>query len=316
MKKLKYGYIYLTTCKITNIQYVGKHTNIWVRKHQRQDPKYKGSGTLFKKALKKYGFENFETIILEWCYSEEELKQREEYYLTLYNVINTDEFYNLVDISGGGCMFNNRGEDFYKATCKKISDSKKKLYNSEEGALLKQQIADTLWNNLSKEKKEEYRRLASENSKKGWANMSDVDREQFKEKCRQHSSGKNNPAARKVKCIETGEEFDTIKEARLAGYKGDIGKVCRGGAKCCGGYSWKFIDNKYEDNNGVLVVKEKKKYNCTKKRPHTHVLCVETEEVFDTFLEVANIYNCSENTVRNRCIDGKLLGNYHWKAIK
>ena len=45
-----------------------------------------------------------------------------------------------------------------------------------------------------------------------------------------------NPSARKVRCIETGEEFNTIKEARLAGYIGNIGKVCMGKLESCGGY--------------------------------------------------------------------------------
>ena len=57
--------------------------------------------------------------------------------------------------------------------------------------------------------------------------------------------GNKHPQARKVRCVETGEVFDTIKDAETK-YKishGKISSVCRGkyGRKTAGGFRWEWI---------------------------------------------------------------------------
>ena len=49
------GYIYLTTNLVNNKKYIGQHRSSTF------DPSYLGSGTLFVKALKKYGKKKFFT---------------------------------------------------------------------------------------------------------------------------------------------------------------------------------------------------------------------------------------------------------------
>jgi group I intron endonuclease len=78
--------IYLTINKINNKKYLGKDAQ--------NNPKYLGSGLDLKKAIKKYGIENFEKIILEVCNNKEELWKREEYWLNYYDVKNNKDFYN------------------------------------------------------------------------------------------------------------------------------------------------------------------------------------------------------------------------------
>jgi hypothetical protein len=78
--------IYQTTNIKTNIKYIGKDTQ--------NNPKYLGSGTDLKKAIKEYGRDNFEKIILEHCSCIEELIQRESYWLQKYDVENNPKFYN------------------------------------------------------------------------------------------------------------------------------------------------------------------------------------------------------------------------------
>ena len=50
--------------------------------------------------------------------------------------------------------------------------------------------------------------------------------------------------AKKVLCVETGEEYIGAREAgRQLGICGtDIGKCCRGKQKTCGGFHWKYIE--------------------------------------------------------------------------
>jgi hypothetical protein len=59
--------VYQTTCKINNKIYVGVHES------DSLDDGYLGSGTYFNRAVKKYGKENFERIILRHCESREEM---------------------------------------------------------------------------------------------------------------------------------------------------------------------------------------------------------------------------------------------------
>ena len=57
------------------------------------------------------------------------------------------------------------------------------------------------------------------------------------------ATGANNPMARAVMCIETGETFQTAVAAGLAkGIKshGNINKVCAGKVKKAGGYRWAY----------------------------------------------------------------------------
>ena len=68
--------IYKTTNLVNGKQYIGRDA--------KNNPKYLGSGSLLKKAIQKYGKESFKKEILEVCKSENELKEREEYWLEYY----------------------------------------------------------------------------------------------------------------------------------------------------------------------------------------------------------------------------------------
>ena len=52
---------------------------IYVGKDKHNNPKYLGSGNILNQAINKYGIENFQKEILEYCNTEEELNDREKY---------------------------------------------------------------------------------------------------------------------------------------------------------------------------------------------------------------------------------------------
>lgn len=96
-------FVYLWTNNINNKKYIGRcaksiHSN------------YKGSGKYFKRALKKYGEENFTRQILKRCDSIDECKKWEQYYLDLYDAANDGNFYNIMPNSHGG----HHGADYNK----------------------------------------------------------------------------------------------------------------------------------------------------------------------------------------------------------
>ena len=75
------GWIYLTTNIVNGKIYVGKHE---ILKDKKVNANYIGSGELFKRALKKYGKENFKRKILRLCYSLHELRVWEHVYIVKY----------------------------------------------------------------------------------------------------------------------------------------------------------------------------------------------------------------------------------------
>ena len=82
------GYIYLTTNLINNKKYIGRKTS------ETFVPTYFGSGVHLKRALNKYGADNFKVELLKECYSVDDLIQSETYYIKLYNAVNDDSYYN------------------------------------------------------------------------------------------------------------------------------------------------------------------------------------------------------------------------------
>lgn len=91
-----YGYIYKTTNLINNKFYIGK------REKSSFDEKYYGSGIHLKNAINKYGIENFDREIVEWCSSRTELCERERYWIKVLNAQNPEIGYNIADGGDGG----------------------------------------------------------------------------------------------------------------------------------------------------------------------------------------------------------------------
>ena len=84
-----FGYIYETINLINGKKYIGKH------KSNKFDTNYLGSGIALKRAINKYGKENFEVgIIEEINTNQEDLDLREMYYIKKYNAVKDKNYYN------------------------------------------------------------------------------------------------------------------------------------------------------------------------------------------------------------------------------
>lgn len=84
-------YVYLITNLVNGKKYIGKRSTM---KEIGKDY-YMGSGVALLRALKKYGRHNFKKEIIEICDSEEEVLEKEIYYIELYNACEDGNFYNL-----------------------------------------------------------------------------------------------------------------------------------------------------------------------------------------------------------------------------
>lgn len=89
--------IYCITCAINGKKYIGSTKNIYRRinlhkcKLNKNDLKH--NNQYFIDDWNKYGYENFNYYVLE--YTEENLKDKETYYIELYDTINREKGYNL-----------------------------------------------------------------------------------------------------------------------------------------------------------------------------------------------------------------------------
>jgi hypothetical protein len=92
---MKQYYIYKTTNLIDGKQYIGKH-------YGELNDSYLGSGKILKRALARYGKENFKKEILCITQSNEENNIKEKEYIKLYNAVESDLFYNLHEGGDGG----------------------------------------------------------------------------------------------------------------------------------------------------------------------------------------------------------------------
>ena len=93
-----YGFIYITTNHINGKQYIGQ------KKYDDSETwkTYLGSGIYLQRVINKYGKENFSKEIIEECESKEKLNEREKYWISYYDAVNSDHFYNLAAGGDGG----------------------------------------------------------------------------------------------------------------------------------------------------------------------------------------------------------------------
>ena len=88
-----FGYIYLTTNLVNGKRYVGQH------KSSEFNPDYKGSGIYLWNSIRKHGVENYTVEMLEECSSQEEMNEKEVYWISFYDAVKRKDFYN---ITAGG----------------------------------------------------------------------------------------------------------------------------------------------------------------------------------------------------------------------
>lgn len=109
-------YVYETTNLVNGKKYIG------VSITKSNSDNYLGSGILLKRAIKKYGFENFKKVIIKVFNLEQDARDYERKLIEELDAINDKNYYNLVAGGYGGGVRNHPVTD---ETKKKISESHK-----------------------------------------------------------------------------------------------------------------------------------------------------------------------------------------------
>ena len=208
--------IYRITNKINGKKYIGKHST------KNTDDRYYGSGVAIKRAIKKYGMDNFEKEIICTCNNEVELNEME-----IYHINNEGTFskgYNMT-FGGEGIL----GHKHTSNSIKKSSISRKAYYeNNPQARIL-----------LSEKAKQRTGKLNSFYGHK----LPKEHIEKLKTARVLAITGTNNPSARPVICVETGVRYGLAQDAAFAAglkYSTTILKCCNGTRKSAGGYKWKY----------------------------------------------------------------------------
>lgn len=157
------GFIYLTTNCVNGKIYIGRHEFL---EDKKRNANYKGSGTIFKKALKKYGKENFRREILRLCETLHELEVWEYVYIKKYHSQNREIGYNIADGDVNSSEYNPAKLPEVR---KKISNTLKKKYKC--GEINKEKIRRCGINHpmFGKNHSEESKRKNSESKKRSIA---------------------------------------------------------------------------------------------------------------------------------------------------
>lgn len=112
--------IYKTTNLVNGKIYIGQSIND-------EDDNYIGSGTYIKKAIKKYGKDNFKKEIIERCDNKENLNELELFWINHYDATNRNIGYNVATWTDG--LFSRESRERQKSFLgrKHSSESKEKI---------------------------------------------------------------------------------------------------------------------------------------------------------------------------------------------
>lgn len=114
------GYIYITTNTVNGKRYVGQTT-------KGKDSGYIGSGLILRRAVKKYGKDNFTIQILAQADTKVELDALERQYILEYDAINSKDFYNIASGGQGGDL----GPKVNKLISEAVSGEKNGMYGKK-----------------------------------------------------------------------------------------------------------------------------------------------------------------------------------------
>jgi group I intron endonuclease len=203
--------------KINNKVYIGQ--TVQSPPQKRWYPSNYKHNEYFYNAIQKYGWDNFEHIIIEEVCSLEEANQREQYWINYYNSINREYGYNIRP-GGNNSLLSEETKKKMSQNHRDVSGEKNYFYGKH----------------FCGEQHPMYGKHHSEETKQ------------------KISQSKLNKNGKPVRCITTNKIFNTIREAgRYYNISSShIAECCKGKRKTCGKYNnipltWEYFIDELED---------------------------------------------------------------------
>lgn len=199
------GYIYKTTNTINKKIYIGKHQS------SEYDDKYFGSGKILKRAIDKYGIENFINEIIDIADTDDELNEKEKYYIKYYKDLYGENCYNLANGGDGGDVFKYQPLENKQHFIDKMTIINKQRCNTED-----------FKNKLSKATSKRYqdineRKSHSKKAKEVWSDEK-LRKEQSDRLKDYYSTHEHDCSFNFISCVfklnDTIIQFESIKDLR------------------------------------------------------------------------------------------------------
>ena len=302
LEKIKrlYGFIYVTTNLVNGKMYVGQ-------KKMRVDWKtYLGSGHAFKKAVKKYGRENFERKIIDIAFNADELNYLERMYTKMFDVMNKREWYNI-------CYGGRQGASEYHKKPLKLFDINGNLIQRYDS--LSAATKDT------GESRDVIRNSC--NGKTVMTQQKHIWRWEEDDFNKYPTGRTKDKRSQKIKCYSFNGDFiemyDSFHEAeRLTGVlRAGIKLCCDGIHSTSGGYVWRYVDDDF-DKYPVKTTAENIKSKLEKYAFKIKCYSVDGAllKIYDS-LHDAEKYTGVARANISRCCKGEsyYAGDYVWRYI-
>lgn len=178
------------------LNYLGSTTNI-------NPLKYKGSGIYWRNHLKKHKIESHEvkTVILFKTFDKKALREAGLYYSTLYNVVESKLWANLIPETGDGVL-----------KAKLTEEHKRKISDAGKGRVISPETREKLRKAHLGKKHRKETKLKLSLAKKG--KNGPKHSEKTRKKISELKAGKSKPGVHIVNIL-TGEKFPSVREAAL-----------------------------------------------------------------------------------------------------
>lgn len=336
---MAFGSIYLLTNKLDGMKYVGQTTRTVeerFKEHEWCKTSHIGN------AIRKYGKNNFTKEILEECENQEQLNEREIFWIAHFNC-RYPNGYNHTEGGEGGwertpesiakmsrkgkkhsdktkieLSLNSAGRpgrsltDEEKAHLSEVAPNKRKVICVETGTIYDSVSEAARCHNV---KLQSIQRVCKGKRKMTagfhWKYADELD-ESTEDK--QIIVGTNKK--RRVICVETDEEFKSIQAAaRHYGVnRVTINRACKNPEKIAAGHHWKFVETTDETTEIEIVPVKKSLEKTTRQR---RVMCLETGEIFESMTAAARCHPLtSANSISRACKEtSRTAGGYHWLFV-
>lgn len=239
--------VYMHKNKINGKVYIGITSQKPQHRWGNNGVNYK-KGLRFYNAIQKYGWNNFEHIILFTNLTKQQAEQIEIMLIKKYKSNNIKYGYN---IANGG---NSKGKQS-EETKNKISKANKGKISWSKGKSMKQETKNKISNSNKIAYKDkpipEYLKPYKKGNipwNKGTKGIMKSNKTSFKKGNIPPFKNKKIPfeiyehRCKKIMCVETGEIFDSISEAQKIKKCSNISQACRGIRNIAGGYHWRYYE--------------------------------------------------------------------------
>lgn len=304
---MPYGYIYKIENIVNGKVYIGQSVNVHKRleghKYDLNNNKHKNKH--LQNAWNKYGKDNFIFEIIDEAEEKYTLDMIECFWIEAYGGYKSGSNYNYRSGGANGLQSQSSKDKISKATSgdnhwlhgKHLSQEHKN--NVSIGVKLFNQNNDCEWKHRPNSKEQNEKISKALKGRKLSENQKQFLRD-------------NPPAARSVTCVETEQEFFTIKAASeyfdIDAYK--IRDCAKGRKSTANGYHFVYTEEYDVSHRDEILAKEDIRVNRSKA-----VRCVETNTIYASIKDAECITHISN--IGRACRQSyRTAGGYHWEFVE